>query len=304
MAQNPDPFDEFRMKKVISNLESGFRHCATRKRKRLKELLEEDDGGDPDGVEVRVQEEMESFFTESANAAESVFAEIGQGGEAETAEIQERLDAVLRPVEAASVARREPTESDTDQDEDADRTPGADDIRNALARLGGGLERPDDNSPTTSDSESLPDWLDATEERVDEQGRMSATEEDDQERQRRILGAFDTSFDRLRSLIRDGLTETEAEAEIELEHEVEAERGRDEDGRDDPPLTRRTGAEGFEDRTQRAYEQESAPELTATATADPVSTADLTARVEAVEKQVARLRRILLINGLTDLETP
>jgi hypothetical protein len=307
MPQNSDPFDEFRMKKVISNLESGFRHSAKKKRKRLKELLEEDDGGDPDAVEVRVQEEMESFFKESTSAAESVFAEIGQGGAADTAEIQQRIDDVLRPVEAASIARREPPPPPSPRDRDDLESPNADDIREALARLGGRVDRrAAENGP--SDGDALPDWLDAEEERIGDPGSVV---ENDEERQRRILGAFDTSFDRLRSLIRDSLNEAEREAREEYAQEeaARAECAREEAAREseDPPLARRPEGEGFGDETRAVpepvAEPEPEPEGEPETPAAAEAPGDLAARVEALEREVARLRRILAINGLARAET-
>jgi hypothetical protein len=280
MLQGSDPFDEFRMKKEIARLEGDFRESADRKRKRLKELLEGDDGGDPDGIQKRVQAEMESFFRESATAAESIFAGVGAEGEVCHQEILDRLDEVLQPVERGTTATLEGRRSAEDPDGD-----GAEEhVQEALARLRGLVGR-DGGAEPEGGAVAVPDWLDVTEETIDESDRSSEGKDQD-DRRRRILGAFDESAVRFRDLIREGLSESAMQSAIDSDEPN--------DDAAEPPLTPRAEPGGYVASTRPRTLTEPAQEPA------PVS---MQARLEVLEEEVARLRRALERNGLLEDET-
>ena len=288
MLQGSDPFDEFRMKKEIARLEGDFRESADQKRKRLKELLEGDDGADPDGIAKRVQEEMESFFRESATAAESVFAEVGAEGEMNRQEILERIDEVLQPMEESTTATleaRRSAEGPGDDDSEEETY-----VQEALARLRGRIR--EENAPgEEAGAAGVPDWLDVTEETIDE-GAAGGAEEDQEDRRRRILGAFDASADRFRDLLREGLSESAARAEIEAS-----------EGADEPPLTPRAEPGGYVAAETARPLPEPAEEPAEDRSSQPVPVS-LVARIEVLEEEVARLRRALERGGLLEDETP
>jgi hypothetical protein len=276
MLQGSDPFEDFRQKREIDMLERNFRDTALAKRKRLKELLEGDEG-EPGEVERQVQEEMEAFFRESAEAAESVFTEVGGGGEAAREEIQQRIDEVLRPVESVPGALTEEPATVPASSEEGDVQSALDRIRRHATGEPG--------RPKPSRSSLAPDWLDLTEETVDE-AEAEETTGVEQDRHTRILGAFDESLDRFREMIRDGLGESDLREAIAAK---DAETGAE------PPLARRAEVGGFE--------SELPPGPDALDAAGVVREASLEARVDVLEKEVARLRRILVRNGLAEDES-
>jgi len=183
MLQGNDPFDTYRSKRKVEQLETDFRDAAERKRERMRHLLGREEN-DEEKVRRRVEAEMEDFFQAPEDAEDAEDAEIVDAAAEDDAvttlaepssEIRDQIDAALG--------------SDDDEWEEVDDgdAEAPDELQNALNRLRRGPDaeeepppaprrrqkRPSEPVPIEHSVHSLddldpPDWLDLTEERIGE----------------------------------------------------------------------------------------------------------------------------------------
>lgn len=161
MLQGPDPFDEYRSRRKVEQLEGDIRTEAERKRARMRELLGREEDED-EKVRRRVDAEMEDFF----HASETVDA-------SPVEEPPFEIPRPAAPVHGGNDERRAPAPAPS-----GDRR--YDDLQAALDRLrraGGAETAPPPPPPSPApvraarerDSDhdpDTPDWLDLTEERI------------------------------------------------------------------------------------------------------------------------------------------
>ncbi len=91
-----DPFETFRWKREIAEMEKDFREKAALRRRRLEDLS----AGEDDTVEFerQVASEMQDFLRESANSAERILRGIAEEGDRITeaeVEIRQKLESII-----------------------------------------------------------------------------------------------------------------------------------------------------------------------------------------------------------------